>query len=123
MRSEELKSIIDRHLCVPKTDTEMLYPRIGINAIYGKCNAGLEEVFHEAYEQGYNDATEWIAVEDRLPDKSGNVLVITLKGSMTVIHYSNKFKLFNVHDDAPETCNYTIPCTHWLPFPQKPKGY
>ncbi len=123
MRLEELKSIMDGHLCVPKTDTEMLYPRIGINAIYGKCNAGLEEVFHEAYEQGYNDATEWIAVEDRLPDKSGKVLVITLYGSMMVIKYSNKFKLFNVDDDVPGTCNYAIPCTHWLPLPQKPKGY
>lgn len=91
--------------------------------IYGEYRAGLEEVYHEGYEQGYNDATTWIAVEDRLPDKSGEVLVITLNGNMTVIPYSNKFKLFNVVEDTPSTCKYAIPCTHWLPLPVKPKGY
>ena len=40
----------------------------------------------------------WIPVSERLPDKSGNVLVCTDSGYITSVNYSSKHKQFNNYD-------------------------
>lgn len=92
-------------------------------SLYNDYRVSLKEAYDLGYAQGYNDATEWIAVEDELPDSSGEVLALTTDGIMMILPYSSKFKLFNVHDIQSTYRLYPILCTHWQPLQQKPKGY
>lgn len=63
---------------------------------------------------------EWISVNDRLPEKAGEYLTYTAKGSYLVLFYSAKHKLFNVRDYF--TCyENAIKCTHWMSLPEPPK--
>lgn len=65
---------------------------------------------------------EWIDVNDRLPEESGDVLVY--RGShMTVCTYSKKHRLFNAFDDCSkkDAKKYCIEVSHWMPLPGAPK--
>ncbi len=94
-------------------------------------NAGWEYNFYkdalEALEAGedINVLTaqpKWISVEERLPDKSGEVL-ICVYGHVTIAWYSvNRFEtgggmVFFVDDHFADDNEVT----HWMPLPQPPK--
>ena len=66
---------------------------------------------------------EWISVKDKLPEKSGAVLVHSASGWMETVHYSATHKLFNAydHNEKAEVEKYAIECTHWMPLPEPPK--
>ena len=87
---------------------------------------------------GYNDGTgntvradhliangvtvqEWISVKDRLPEKSGDYLVLTYNGFIERLSSSERHNTFNA-DDRLMYAECAIPCTHWMPLPQPPKG-
>ena len=63
---------------------------------------------------------EWVSVKDRLPEKSGCYLAITIAGSILVLNYSNKYKMFNCFDDLEPNGNQ-LEVTHWMPIPEPPK--
>lgn len=64
---------------------------------------------------------KWISVEERLPEKSGEVLTYK-PNSVDVLPYSHKHKAFNAFDDLV-SANYSIAVTHWMPLPKAPKEH
>lgn len=78
------------------------------------------------YEKGYADGlrhreTEWISVEERLPEAGVDVLVsIKIRDRVVVdtdhIYCGNWFSYGILH---PSPRAYV---THWMPFPEPPKG-
>jgi len=62
--------------------------------------------------------SEWISVEDRLPDKYGDVICCTRRGSIMQVTYNPTYKLFNVSCDNVEDAIYV---THWMPMPLQPE--
>ena len=67
---------------------------------------------------------EWISVEDRLPDKSGEYIILNDAGHQDVLMYSKKYKLFNACDFFEEyfVVKNSIKVTHWMPLLEMPKG-
>lgn len=66
---------------------------------------------------------EWISVEDRLPEASGNVLICTKTGYMAVIAFSKKYGAFNHFDTLGEPGETAMrDVTHWMPLPDLPEG-
>lgn len=63
---------------------------------------------------------EWISVKDRLPEESGDYLVILDWGKMCVLEFSEVHQAFNASDSIPNDSE--IFCTHWMHRPQPPKG-
>ena len=70
---------------------------------------------------------EWISVEDRLPDQSGEVLVIVSGNPQKNITLNCAYELAEYdHYDGwimemwPEWEDAVV--THWMPMPQPPKG-
>ena len=63
---------------------------------------------------------KWIPVTERLPEKSDYYLAFTDNGIISVLPFSLQYRAFNAFDgDGTE---HFIPCTHWMPLPQPPKG-
>lgn len=90
------------------------------------CNPG---TFSErCYQDAINTVTHfpavdagpnWISVEDKLPEKSGDYLAFTEKGIFMVLSYSEIHRAFNAYD----WCENITPirCTHWMPLPEPPE--
>ena len=85
----------------------------------GHCPTELcDDVVQQAqvlYKAGYRKQSEWISVEERLPDRLGKYLVFTCKGSI----YISRFCEFLIGEE-PQFDDYTV--THWMPLPEPPKG-
>jgi hypothetical protein len=64
--------------------------------------------------------SEWISVEDRLPEKSGDYLTYHKHGSCGVIYYNADIKLWNVYY-SDDVRNAIRSITHWMPLPEAPK--
>lgn len=67
------------------------------------------------YDAGYRKQSEWISVEERLPDLYGTYLVYT---------HDNRIKLGYfcelVIGLPPSFDDFAV--THWMPLPEPPKG-
>lgn len=65
--------------------------------------------------------SEWISVEERLPEADTDVLVITANGSFKVarcnIYHNGTLVLWMTNDGLGEKA-----ITHWMPLPELPKG-
>ena len=68
-----------------------------------------------------NVGHKWIPVTERLPEESGDYLVITDGGFIERLSYSERHNAFNT-DDRLVYAACAIPCTHWMPLPEPPKG-
>lgn len=70
---------------------------------------------------GYCKQSEWISVEERLPEADTDVLVITCHGSFKVarcnIYHNGTLVLWMTNDGLGEKA-----ITHWMPLPEPPKG-
>ena len=72
---------------------------------------------------------EWISVKDRLPEKSGEVVIMTLSIitgkvlTITNVAYSAKWKAFNAYDeDSKDFVQKTeIHADYWMPMPEPPE--
>ena len=67
-----------------------------------------------------NVACKWASVKDRLPEKSGEYFVHTLRGKLENLNYSVRHKAFNAFDGLIDDRN-KIEVTHWMPLPEPPK--
>lgn len=65
---------------------------------------------------------DWIDVNFKLPEKSGEYLCYKKSGFFDVLNYSKKHQKFNANDDDSEgiAVRYHIPVTHWMPLPPEP---
>lgn len=57
---------------------------------------------------------EWISVEDRLPDRAGDILSYHSDWGVQLSHY-------NGGSDFISTGLYYTEATHWMPLPEPPK--
>lgn len=64
---------------------------------------------------------DWISVKDRLPERSGDVLVCCGEHYMNVLSYSCRHKAFNAFDDLPTSEDRIESVTHWMPLPEPPE--
>jgi len=70
--------------------------------------------------------SEWISVEDRLPDKSKDVLIVS--GKEITVAYLDQWLEWSLGGDYE--CTYDMAdCvltnkkpTHWMPLPEPPKS-
>ncbi len=59
--------------------------------------------------------SEWISVEDRLPDRNGTYLVIGKSGTPHIAHFYKD----NIYFDPHFSNRYA---KYWMPLPEPPKG-
>ena len=75
--------------------------------------------------RGYRKQSEgeWISVDERLPDESGEYLAYTNRGNCSTLSYSARHKMFNAFDCLSKKFakGYHIDVTHWMPIPEAPK--
>lgn len=62
--------------------------------------------------------SEWISVEDRLPEKGQVVLVAMPKGTVTLGGIRKKTQAWDVFLDM---AIWTAEPTYWMPLPEAPK--
>ena len=89
----------------------------------GDCSVMAKECADHLIANGVT-VQEWISVEDRLPDKSGEYIILNDAGHQDVLMYSKKYKLFNACDFFEEyfVVKNSIKVTHWMPLLEMPKG-
>ena len=66
---------------------------------------------------------KWISVEERLPNKQCEFLVLYSFGE-TNVHYFSGVMYFVLYDERPHFENdglYGLHVTHWMPLPELPK--
>lgn len=59
--------------------------------------------------------SEWISTKERLPEQSGDYLILCSSGRVYCTIYSAKYKLFNVSDEFDEDTakKFALDVTHW----------
>lgn len=73
---------------------------------------GFMEAMHSAYQL---DRSEWVSVEDRLPETESVILVYTISEYIQTAYLEASSRLW------VGIGNYRQPkVTHWMPLPQKP---
>lgn len=87
----------------------------------------LQRAYWDGYEDGKKAATEWISVEERLPEPNEECLVSERVGDRVVIDLGELvqycdgriFGWMTTNDwNEGEGCKIT----HWMPLPEPPKG-
>ena len=58
-------------------------------------------------------------LKESLPEKSGNYLCLCDNGMFAVLHYSEKHKKFNCHDESYSTL-FAIKVVAWCELPEVP---
>lgn len=74
----------------------------------------------QAFEDGYECATKWIDVNDRLPNKDENVLVVIQDKDNdihTEIRWRSWFNDVIVYDNGFAICSQEERVLEWLPIP------
>ena len=90
---------------------------------YGTLNAVAEHLYNAGYRK-----SEWISVDERLPENYGPVLVacegLTIGGAAPIAIGSYGGGFWSL-SDADGTCYLTkymrVVVTHWMPLPEPPK--
>lgn len=77
-----------------------------------KCQAGL------IYNAGYRKQSEWISVEERVPEHLEKVLVYDEMGNMNTAMF---LRYNNGNVDWCTSVRLTCQATHWMPLPEAPK--
>lgn len=71
-----------------------------------------------AYKEGYRKQSEWISVDERLPEDGETVLTISCEAEMEVCFYETAWKgVFQQCSGLIKIYNIT----HWMPLPEPPK--
>ena len=79
-----------------------------------------ETLYNAGYrKQSERDNVEWISVDDRLPEESGEYLTYH-NGYYMTLSYSARHKMFNASDDLAKANSAVLTVTHWMPLPEPP---
>ena len=78
----------------------------------GECDNHIRAEY--LYNAGYRKQSEWISIDERLPDEQGRFLIVDKEGQMNTAFYTPRFGWFS---------HFRIKnITHWMPLPEAPKG-
>ena len=80
---------------------------------YGTLNAVAEHLYNAGYRK-----SEWISVDERLPDKEGTYLTYTDKDNVDL----DIFCIYPSHGTKFWSGERRGKVTHWMPLPEAPKG-
>jgi hypothetical protein len=106
-------------LCRPRNIVKMIHHRTCDNCDTSSCD--IYELCVDLYNADYRKQSEWISVEERLPqvsskyicalkDKRGNIWTVPADWSLEMKTWFGEFgELKNI-------------VTHWMPLPEAPKG-
>ena len=83
-----------------------------IRRLCDTCDA-FERAADELSRKQFN-SSEWISVEERLPDEQGHFLTVDETGYMMVCMWTKQFGWFSHICKANKI-------THWMPLPEPPK--
>lgn len=73
-----------------------------------------QDIAYDLYRAGYRKQSEWISVEERLPDNRKFVIVCDKYGNVgEAYHRAGRFEW--VDDEE------VVEATHWMPLPEPPK--
>ena len=79
---------------------------------YGIESVDFDTTAEKMVAKGYRKQSEWISVDERLPERQGYYFGCTYKGLMMIAPF------FPVYaDDKPE---FRYDITHWMPLPEAP---
>lgn len=73
-----------------------------------------KEYARRAVAKGWCRQSEWISVEERLPERTGKYLVFTYNGRLYIGDFIDHYC-----DGNPQFDDYKV--THWMPLPEPPK--
>ena len=82
----------------------------------------------EAFCMAFQNKSEWISVEDRLPESTRMVLCYTPCDGYVFVGYYQKVdspywkSYWNIITAMRSTKKVTKKVTHWMPLPEPPKG-
>ena len=117
---EEIARDFNEGMCTDREVVESCAECVGASE---EC--ALYQIAEKIYNAGYRKQSEgeWISVDERLPEESGEYLTCRCGDLMTVLRYSKKHKLFNAYDHHEKSYSeqYAISVTHWMPLPEAPK--
>ncbi|MEE1069057.1 MAG: DUF551 domain-containing protein [Paludibacteraceae bacterium] len=68
------------------------------------------------YDNGYRKQSEWISVDERLPDVRRKVMLYSPTDGINIGHRLDEVGRFYVGKAYPDRP------THWMPLPEPPKG-
>ena len=84
-----------------------------------KAHCNERSYAEEIYNAGYRKQSEWISVEERLPETSDKVLVYCSNGQ---IYPAKCIRVPGLEFWFEETCDHCChSITHWMPLPEAPK--
>lgn len=81
--------------------------------MWDKVHCNERSYAEEIYNAGYRKQSEWISVDERLPERQGYYFGFTYKGVMMIAPF------FPCYADGEPEFRYDI--THWMPLPEAPK--
>ena len=78
------------------------------------------ELLEKTEEELYADRvkSEWISVDERLPEREGKYLVYTYKGAIKF----GEYRSYLVGEGKLCEPQFDYYVTHWMPLPEAPKG-
>ena len=81
---------------------------------YGDTYTDYKKTAEKLVIMGYRKQSEWISVEERLPERIGKYLVCTCDRRVYIGNFIDYYC-----DGDPQFDNYKV--THWMPLPEAPK--
>lgn len=99
----------EKQKAIMSADLEMCHTEFatGVGDIY----TDYDETARKMFEKGYRKQSEWISVEERLPEKWQRVLV-NYNGNVCISWQNANSTWFECWNDK---------VTHWMPLPELPK--
>ena len=91
----------------------------------GSMNYGAPKWYaKELYNAGYRKQSEWISVDERLPNKYGKYLTYgkpNYSSYVDILYYNPNRSVWYLFDNEWGDCEVDD-VTHWMPLPKAPKG-
>ena len=82
--------------------------------MFNKVHCNERNYAEKIYNAGYRKQSEWISVEERLPERTGKYLVFTYNRRLYIGDFIDHYC-----DGNPQFDDYKV--THWMPLPEPPK--
>ena len=82
---------------------------------YGLLRQDCDDIAEQLYHEGYRKQSEWISVEERLPEVRQRVLLYSYHDGVNTGYRADEIGRFYVDK------SYPYRPTHWMPLPEPPK--